>query len=153
MEGSHSDHRLKSRIGGDKSLLKKIKKMEKDLEDKEREVNLSKQDLLKLNDELIAEKMKSEASANILARKTKAMTEQNLVLQERLEKYEERKALEIQGYKSDIKLLSNKISQLESKMLAVNNANLREIENSKILEQLRKDLKNVEKRKPREWKD
>jgi len=153
LEGTHSEHRLKSRVGGDKKLPQKLQKLEKEVEAKDRELQINRQELLKLRNEVEAERMRSEAAANILAKKTKAMTEQVSVLNDRCEKVEQRKNLEVQGYKSDIKLLRDKLSQLEGKLLAVNDANMKEQENQNLLEQLRRELKLAEQRKPRQWKD
>jgi len=153
LEGTHSEHRFKARVGGDKKLPQKIQKLEKELEAKDRELQINRQELLKLSNEVAAERMRSEAAANILAKKTKAMTEQVNLLNDRCEKVEQRKSLEVQGYKSDIKLLRDKLSQLEGKLLAVNDANMKEQENKNLLEQLRRELKLAEQRKPRQWKD
>jgi len=153
LEGSHSDQRMKQRIGGDRKVSQKMQKLETDLESKDRELQRNRQELLRLSNELERERLKSEAAANILAKKTKTMTEQVNVLTERCDKLEHRKSLEIEGYKSDIKLLRNKLSQLESKLLAINDANMKEEENKNILEQLRRELKLAEQRKPRQWKD
>ena len=153
LEGSHSDQRMKQRIGGDRKVSQKMQKLEADLESKDRELQRNRQELLRLSNELERERLKSEAAANILAKKTKTMTEQVNVLTERCDKLEHRKSLEIEGYKSDIKLLRNKLSQLESKLLAINDANMKEEENKNILEQLRRELKLAEQRKPRQWKD
>lgn len=153
-EGSHSDQRMKQRLGGgDKKAPQKIQKLENEIVIKDRELQRSSQELLRLSNELDKERMRSEAAANILAKKTKQMTEQVNVLTERCDKLEQRKSLEIEGYKSDIKLLRNKLSQLESKLLAINDANFKEEENKNILEHLRKELKLAEQRKPRQWKD
>ena len=153
LEGSHSDQRMKQRMGGDRKVSQKMQKLETDLESKDRELQRNRQELLRLSNELERERLKSEAAANILAKKTKTMTEQVNVLTERCDKLEHRKSLEIEGYKSDIKLLRNKLSQLESKLLAINDANMKEEENKNILEQLRRELKLAEQRKPRQWKD
>ena len=66
---------------------------------------------------------------------------------------EKRKAIEIEGYQADIKILKGKLSQLENKLLAVAEINQKEEENNEILETLRKELKMAEKRKPRQWVD
>ena len=66
---------------------------------------------------------------------------------------EKRKAIEIEGYQSDIKILKGKLSQLENKLLAVAEINQKEEENNEMLETLRKELKMAEKRKPRQWVD
>merc|ERR1712179_233080 len=151
MEGSHSDQRLKQRVGGDRKAPQKIQKLEIEIESKDRDLQRSRQELLRLSNELETERIKSEAAANILAKKAKTMTEQVNMLTERCDKLEHRKTLEIEGYKSDIKLLRNKLSQLESKLLAINDANLKEEENKEILEKLRRELKLAEQRKPRQW--
>merc|ERR1712227_187018 len=122
-------------------------------EDKERENNRNREEILKLKNEIFKEKTKSEAAANILAKKTKSMTEMVNVLNDRCERVEKRKAIEIEGYQSDIKILKGKLSQLENKLLAVAEINQKEEENNEILETLRKELKMAEKRKPRQWVD
>ena len=66
---------------------------------------------------------------------------------------EKRKAIEIEGYQADIKILKGKLSQLENKLLAVAEINQKEEENNEMLETLRKELKMAEKRKPRQWVD
>ena len=66
---------------------------------------------------------------------------------------EKRKAVEIEGYQSDIKILRGKLSTLENKLLAIAEGNRKDEENQNILEALRVELKNAEKRKPREWKN
>jgi len=153
MEGSHSDQRLRQRVGGDRKAPQKIQKLETEIESKDRDLQRSRQELLRLSNELETERVKSEAAANILAKKTKIMTEQVNMLTERCDKLEHRKSLEIEGYKSDIKLLRNKLSQLESKLLAINDANMKEEENKEILEKLRMELKLAEQRKPKKWKN
>jgi len=153
VEGSHSDQRFKTRLGADKKLPKKVQKLEDDVEAKDRELQLNRQELLRLRSEVEGERMRSTAAANILAKKTKNMTEQVSVLTDRCEKVEQRKSLEIQGYKSDIKMLRDKLSQLESKLLAVNDANMKEEENRNLLDQLRRELKAAEQRKPRQWQN
>merc|ERR1712227_247953 len=122
-------------------------------EDKERENNRNREEILKLKNEIFKEKTKSEAAANILAKKTKSMTEMVNVLNDRCERVEKRKAVEIEGYQSDIKLLRGKLSQLETKLLAVAEVNEKEEENKEILETLRRELVAAEKRKPKQWKN
>merc|ERR1719507_2588698 len=121
MEGSHTDQRLKARLAGtkDKRGMDKMKKLENDLELKDREMIKSREEILHLKNEILNEKARSEAAANVLAKKTKAMTEKVNVLNDRCERAEKRKAVEIEGYQSDIKLLRGKLSQLETKLLAV----------------------------------
>ena len=68
-------------------------------------------------------------------------------------KAEKRKAVEIEGYQSDIKILRNKLSQLETKLLAVAEVSDKEEENREILETLRRELAAAEKRKPKQWKN
>ena len=53
---------------------------------------------------------------------------------------EKRKAIEIEGYQSDIKILKGKLSQLDNKLLAVAEINQKEEENNEMLETLRKEL-------------
>jgi len=153
LEGTHSEHRFKSRMSGEKKLVQKIQKLEKEMETKDREVQLHRQELLKMKNEVEAERIRAEASASILAKKTKSMTEQVNILHDRCEKVEQRKSLEVQGYQSDIKLLKGKLSQLETKLMAVTVANTKEQENEAILEKLRLELKLAEQRKPRQWKN
>ena len=66
---------------------------------------------------------------------------------------EKRKAVEIEGYQSDIKILRGKLSQLETKLLAVAEISEKEEENREILETLRRELVAAEKRKPKQWKN
>ena len=66
---------------------------------------------------------------------------------------EKRKAVEIEGYQSDIKILRGKLSQLETKLLAVAEVGEKEEENRDILETLRRELAAAEKRKPKQWKN
>ena len=61
--------------------------------------------------------------------------------------------MEIEGYQSDIKLLRGKLSQLETKLLAVAEVSVKEEENKEILETLRRELVAAEKRKPKQWKN
>lgn len=155
MEGSHTDHRLKARLAGtkDKQGMEKMKKLQSDLELKDKEVIKSREEILHLKNEILIEKARSEAAANVLAKKTKAMTEKVNVLNDRCERAEKRKAVEIEGYQSDIKILRNKLSQLETKLLAVAEVSEKEEENREILETLRRELDAAEKRKPKQWKN
>ena len=66
---------------------------------------------------------------------------------------EKRKAAEIEGYQTDIKILRNKLSQLESKLLAVAEVSEKEEENKEILETLRRELKQAEMRRPKQWRN
>ena len=66
---------------------------------------------------------------------------------------EKRKAVEIEGYQADIKILRNKLSQLESKLLAVAEVSEKEEENKEILETLRRELKQAEMRRPKQWRN
>ena len=66
---------------------------------------------------------------------------------------EKRKAVEIEGYQTDIKILRNKLSQLESKLLAVAEVSEKEEENKEILETLRRELKHAEMRRPKQWRN
>ena len=88
MEGSHTDHRLKARLAGtkDKQGMEKMKKLQSDLELKDREVIKSREEILHLKNEILNEKARSEAAANVLAKKTKAMTEKVNVLNDRCER-------------------------------------------------------------------
>eukprot|EP00092_Neocalanus_flemingeri_P015339 GFUD01016591.1.p1 GENE.GFUD01016591.1~~GFUD01016591.1.p1 ORF type:complete len:443 (-),score=160.01 GFUD01016591.1:160-1488(-) len=153
LEGTHSEHRFKSRVSGDKKLPQKLQKLENEVESKDREIQIQRQELLKVRNEIQDERLRSDAAAKILAKKTKSMTEQVNVLTDRCEKVEHRKSLEVQGYKSDIKLLRDKLSQLEGKLLALSDSNTQEQENKALLEQLRMELKLAEQRKPRQWRD
>jgi len=153
LEGTHIEQRIKARLAGDKKGKDKLENLEKDVEKKEREIQRNKEEILSLKNEVFKEKAKSEAAANILAKKTKSMTEKVNVLTDRCERVEKRKAIEIEGYQSDIKILKGKLSQLENKLLAVAEINQKEEENNEILETLRKELKMAEKRKPRQWVD
>merc|ERR1712012_447062 len=151
-EGTHTEQRMKARMSGDKTSKEKILKLEKEIEVKDREAQKTRADILQLKNEIFKEKAKSEAAANILAKKTKSMTETVAVLNDRCERAEKRKAVEIEGYQSDIKILRGKLSTLENKLLAIAEGNRKDEENQNILEALRVELKNAEKRKPREWK-
>ena len=88
MEGSHTDQRLKARLAGtrDKKGMERMKKLESDLELKDREVIKSREEILHLKNEILNEKARSEAAANVLAKKTKAMTEKVNVLNDRCER-------------------------------------------------------------------
>ena len=88
MEGSHTDQRLKARLAGtkDKRGMDKLKKLENDLELKDREMIKSREEILHLKNEILNEKARSEAAANVLAKKTKAMTEKVNVLNDRCER-------------------------------------------------------------------
>ena len=66
---------------------------------------------------------------------------------------EKRKAVEIEGYQTDIKILRSKLSQLESKLLAVAEVSEKEEENKEILETLRRELKQAEMRRPKQWRN
>merc|ERR1711915_557930 len=99
LEGTHTENRLKERSIGGKKLVNKVQKLEKELDAKDRDMQVSRQEILQLSKELGNEKIRSEAAAKILAKKTKAMTEQVNTLNERFEKMEQRKSLEVQGYK------------------------------------------------------
>ena len=59
--------------------------------------------------------------------------------------------MEIEGYQSDIKLLRGKLSQLETKLLAVAEVSDKGEEHREILETLRWELLAAEKRKPKQW--
>jgi len=153
LEGTHTEQRMKARLAGDKKGKDKSENLEKDIEKKEREIQRNREEILSLKNEVFKEKAKSEAAANILAKKTKSMTEKVNVLTDRCERVEKRKAIEVEGYQSDIKILKGKLSQLENKLLAVAEINQKEEENNELLESLRKELKMAEKRKPKQWVD
>ena len=70
-----------------------------------------------------------------------------------LNQVEKRKAVEIEGYQTDIKILRSKLSQLESKLLAVAEVSEKEEENKEILETLRRELKQAEMRRPKQWRN
>ena len=70
-----------------------MKKLENDLELKDREVIKSREEILHLKNEILNEKARSEAAANILAKKTKAMTEKVNVLNDRCERVSHKKKL------------------------------------------------------------
>jgi len=151
LEGTHTENRLKERTNGGKKLVNKVQKLEKELDAKDRDMQVSRQEILQLSKELGDEKIRSEAAAKILAKKTKTMTEQVNTLNERFEKMEQRKSLEVQGYKADIKILRSKLSQLENKLLAAMDSSSKENENKDILEQLLKELKLAKQKRPKQW--
>ena len=173
MEGTHTEHRLKARMAGgaaDRNNKEKMQKLVKEVEAKEREVLRNKEEIHSLKNEIFKEKAKSDAAANILAKKTKSMTEQVNILNDRCQRVsfisvkvdvimivfnqvEKRKAVEIEGYQTDIKILRNKLSQLESKLLAVAEVSEKEEENKEILETLRRELKQAEMRRPKQWRN
>ena len=45
------------------------------------------------------------------------------------------------------------LSSLETKLLAVQEVTTKDEENKEILEQLRRELRAAEKRKPKQWRD
>jgi len=153
-EGLHSDHRAKARISGnEKTLFNKIKSLQKTLDDRDREMEEVKSLMIRLKEETRSAEFKCEASENILAKKTKTMTEKINTLNDRYKKLEDRKALEAQGYQSDIKLLRDKMSGLEDKLVALSLASRKEEEQTEVLEKLARELKKIEKKKPKVWKD
>ena len=155
MEGTHTDQRLKERLTGrkQKSSNEDLQKLESEIEKKDKELSRNRQEILNLKNEIEKEKARSEAAANVLAKKTKAMTEQVHVLSERCERLERRKAVEVEGYQSDIKILQGKLSHLESKLLAVAESQSQEEENREILQTLRRELQAAEQRRPRQWRN
>ena len=155
MEGTHTDQRLKERLTGrkQKSSNEDLQKLESEIEKKDKELSRNRQEILNLKNEIEKEKARSEAAANVLAKKTKAMTEQVHVLTERCERVERRKAVEVEGYQSDIKILQGKLSHLESKLLAVAESQNQEEENREILQTLRRELQAAEQRRPRQWRN
>jgi len=156
VEGLHTEHRQAARMAGGRdkqSENKKMKQLEAELDQRDRQLQQSTQQILDLKNDLIDEKTRSEAAAAVLARKTAAMTETVAVVKERSEKLERRKALEIQGYQAELQILRDKLSSLETKLLAVQEVNNKDEENKEILEQLRRELRAAEKRKPKQWKD
>ena len=89
MEGTHTEHRLKARMAGgaaDRNSKEKMQKLEKEVEAKEREVLRNKEEIHSLKNEIFKEKAKSDAAANILAKKTKSMTEQVNILNDRCQR-------------------------------------------------------------------
>ena len=86
LEGTHTEQRIKARLAGDKKGKDKLENLEKDVEKKEREIQRNKEEILSLKNEIFKEKAKSEAAANILAKKTKSMTEKVNVLTDRCER-------------------------------------------------------------------
>ena len=155
MEGTHTDQRLKERLTGrkQKSSSEDLQKLESEIEKKDKELSRNRQEILNLKNEIEKEKARSEAAANVLAKKTKAMTEQVHVLTDRCERVERRKAVEVEGYQSDIKILQGKLSHLESKLLAVAESQSQEEENREILDTLRRELQAAEQRRPRQWRN
>lgn len=89
MEGTHTEHRLKARMAGgaaDRNNKEKMQKLVKEVEAKEREVLRNKEEIHSLKNEIFKEKAKSDAAANILAKKTKSMTEQVNILNDRCQR-------------------------------------------------------------------
>ena len=89
MEGTHTEHRLKARMAGGaaaRNNKEKMQKLEKEVEAKEREVLRNKEEIHNLKNAIFKEKAKSDAAANILAKKTKSMTEQVNILNDRCQR-------------------------------------------------------------------
>lgn len=63
-----------------------MQKLEKEVEAKEREVLRNKEEIHNLKNAIFKEKAKSDAAANILAKKTKSMTEQVNILNDRCQR-------------------------------------------------------------------
>ena len=59
----------------------------------------------------------------------------------------------MEGYQADIKILQSKLSQLESKLLALAETEKQEEENREILESLRQELQAAEQRRPKQWRN
>ena len=133
--------------------LPKTAPKRREIEKRDKELSRNRQEILNLKNEIEREKTRSEAAANILAKKTKVMTEQVAVLTERCERVERRKAVEVEGYQSDIKILQAKLSQLETKLLAVAESQKQEEESQELLESLRRELRAAEERRPRQWRN
>jgi len=153
-EGLHSDHRAKARISGsEKTLFNKIKSLQQILESKDRELEECQAHVVRYKEEMKVAVSKSEASDNLLAKRSNTMTEKLNNLSERYKKLEERKHFEAQGYQADIKLLRDKMCALEDKLLAMSMAFKKEEEQTEILEKLSRELQKIEKKKPRAWKD
>jgi len=155
LEGTHTEQRLKERMTGQKAKpsSETLSKLEVEIEKKDKELSRNRQEILNLKNEVEKEKARSEAAANILGKKTKVMTEHVHVLTERCERVEKRKAVEVEGYQADIKILQAKLSALESKLLALAETEKQEEENREILESLRRELKTAEQRRPKQWRN
>ena len=155
MEGTHTEQRLKERLAGNKPKpsADSLRTLEREIEKRDKELSRNRQEILNLKNEIEREKTRSEAAANILAKKTKVMTEQVAVLTERCERVERRKAVEVEGYQSDIKILQAKLSQLETKLLAVAESQKQEEVSQELLESLRRELRAAEERRPRQWRN
>ena len=80
LEGSHSEHRAKARVAGDRKQQARLGQVEALLAAREKEVEAARGQMLRLREEVEEERSRSEAAAGILARKTRAMAEQVSVL-------------------------------------------------------------------------
>ena len=91
---------MTARLAGtkDKQGMEKMKKLEDDLELKDREVIKSREEILQLKNEILMEKARSEAAANVLAKKTKTMTEQVNVLNDRCERVGHQRFIQRKNY-------------------------------------------------------
>ena len=155
MEGTHTEQRLKERLTGQKpkASSETLQKLEREIEKRDKELGRNRQEILNLKNEIEKEKARSEAAANILAKKTRAMTEQVQVLTERCERVEKRKAVEVEGYQSDIRILQGKLSHLETKLLALVETERQEEDNREILQTLRRELQAAEQKRPKQWRN
>merc|ERR1711990_1331220 len=95
LEGTHSEHRAQERRaggtgGGGKQSQMKMERLEDEARERQKELDRTRQQLLRAKEEIDNEKIRAEAAASVLAKKTKAMQEQVAVLTERSEKLEVR---------------------------------------------------------------
>jgi len=158
LEGTHSEHRAQERKaggggGGGKQNQMKMERLEDEARERQKELDKTRQQLLRAKEEIDNEKLRAEAAASVLAKKTKSMQEQVAVLTERSEKLEVRRAREAEGYQAELRQVRSRQQQLEEKLLAITAACREGKYHEEVIDQLRQELARVDQKKPRQWQD
>merc|ERR1712013_822067 len=135
--------------GGGKQNQMKMERLEDEAREKQKELDKTRQQLLRAKEEIDNEKLRAEAAASVLAKKTKSMQEQVAVLTERSEKLEVRRAREAEGYQAELRQVRSRQQQLEEKLLAITAACREGKYHEEVIEQLRQELARVDQKKPR----
>lgn len=152
LEGTHSEHRARERRGGKENPII-VERLEEEGRERQKELDKTRQQLLRAREEVDGEKVRAEAAASVLAKKTKAMQEQVAMLTERSEKLEVRRAREAEGYQAELRQVRSRQQQLEEKLLAITAACQEGKYHEEVVDQLRQELARVDQKKPRQWQD
>jgi len=148
--GGNAEQRRNDRQSAEKALTAEIARLTRDAE--EREVAAQKLyesvcQLEKSNAKLTADLHAKSASAAASSSKSR---QENEVLRQRLEKLDKRRRLDNEGYENDIKTLRRQVKSLECKVFSVATSKQQEMENEKVIQDIREQLSR-RKYEKKEW--